>query len=128
LVHEGTLAYAGAENASSLEAIQRVAASGKPTIVCIYMDRPAILSEFIDNVAAVLAHFGSSDEALLDIIFGKYAATGKSPFDIPRDMASVRRHREDVPHDVENPLFRFGFGLSFEAVQERPPKEPHGSK
>jgi beta-glucosidase len=128
LVHEGTLAYAGAENASSLEAIQRVAGFGKPTIVCIYMDRPAILSEFIDNVAAVLAHFGSRDEALLDIIFGRYAATGKSPFDIPRDMTSVRRHREDTPHDTENPLFRFGFGLSFEAVEEKPPKGPHGNK
>jgi beta-glucosidase len=128
LVHEGTLAYAGAENASSLDAIQRVAASGKPTIVCMYMDRPAILSEFIDKVAVVLAHFGSSDEALLDIIFGRYAATGKSPFDIPRDMMSVRRHREDVPHDVENPLFRFGFGLSFEAVRERPPSDRHGNK
>jgi beta-glucosidase len=128
LVHEGTLAYAGAENASSLEAIQRVAASGKPTIVCMYMDRPAILSEFIDKVAVVLAHFGSSDEALLDIIFGRYAATGNSPFDIPRDMMSVRHHREDVPHDVENPLFRFGFGLSFEAVRERPPSDRHGNK
>ncbi len=128
LVHEGTLAYAGAENASSLVAIQRVAALGKPTIVCMYMDRPAILSEFIDNVAVVLAHFGSSDEALLDVIFGRYAATGKSPFDIPRDMTSVRRHREDTPHDMENPLFRFGFGLSFEAVQEKSPKAPHGDK
>jgi beta-glucosidase len=128
LVHEGTLAYAGAENASSLEQIQRVAASGKPAIVCMYMDRPAILSEFTDNVAVVLAHFGSSDEALLDIIFGRYAATGKSPFDIPRDMTSVRRHREDTPHDMENPLFRSGFGLSFEAVQEKPPAAPQGNQ
>lgn len=128
LVHEGTLAFAGAENASSLDAIQRVAASGTPTIVCVYMDRPAILTEFIDKVSVVVAHFGSSDEALLDIIFGRYAATGKSPFDIPRDMASVRRHREDVPHDVENPLFRFGFGLSFEAVQEKSPTDRHGNK
>jgi len=128
LVHEGTLAYAGAENASSLEAIQRVAGLGKPTIVCMYMDRPAILSEFIDNIAAVLAHFGSSDEAQLDIIFGQYAATGKSPFDIPRDMASVRRHREDTPHDMENPLFRAGFGLSFEAAGEKPPAGPHGNQ
>jgi beta-glucosidase len=127
-VHEGTLAYAGAENASSLATILRVAAFGKPTIVCMYMDRPAILSEFIDNVAVVLAHFGSSDEAQLDVIFGRYAATGKSPFDIPRDMASVRRHREDTPHDMENPLFRSGFGLSFEAVQEKPPTLPHGNQ
>jgi beta-glucosidase len=111
--HEGTLAYAGAENAGELAAINRLAASGKPVIVCIYLERPAVLSEFVGNVAAVLAHFSAGDDALFDVIFGRVGATGKLPFNLPRDMASVENQREDVPHDLENPLFRFGFGLSF---------------
>lgn len=112
-LHEGTLAYAGAENAGELPAIRRLVASGKPVVVCIYLDRPAVLTEFIGDVGAVLAHFNSSDTALLDLIFGRAAPTGKLPFDLPRDMDSVRAQLPDVPHDLANPLFRSGFGLTF---------------
>ncbi|NWF85278.1 MAG: glycoside hydrolase family 3 C-terminal domain-containing protein [Bryobacteraceae bacterium] len=110
--HEGSLAYTGAENAGELEKIRRLAASGKPLIVAMYMDRPAVLSEFIGQAGAVLAHFNVSDAALLDVIFGRAPAVGKLPFDLPRDMESVRKQKEDVPHDLENPLFRTGFGLT----------------
>jgi beta-glucosidase len=115
--HEGTLAYAGAENARELESIRRLAASSKKVVVCMYLERPAVLSEFIDDVAAVLGHFGVSDEALLDIIFGRFNPAGKLPFDLPRDMASVEKQKEDVAHDLENPLFRSRFGLSFKRNQ-----------
>lgn len=111
--HEGTLAYAGAENAKELDAIKRLAAAGKPVVVCLYLERPAVLSEWIDQVSAVLAHFSASDQALLEIIFGRHRPSGKLPFDLPRDMASVEAQKEDVPHDLKNPLFRFGFGLTF---------------
>jgi beta-glucosidase len=110
---EGTLAYAGAENAKELEAIKRLALSGTPTVVCMYLDRPAVLSEFIDDVAVVLAHFSSSDAALLEIIFGRHRPAGKLPFNLPRDMESVKSQYPDLPHDLKNPLFKFGFGLSF---------------
>ena len=113
---EGTLAYAGAANAAQLAAIQALAASGTPTVVVMYMDRPAILTEFIDAVPAVLAHFNVSDEAILDVIVGKAAPAGKLPFDLPRSMDSVRAQKEDVPFDLENPLFRFGFGLAYDAT------------
>ncbi len=111
--HEGTLAYAGAENAPELEKIRRLEASGTPTVVCMYMDRPAVLTEFIDQVGAVLAHFSSSDAALLDVIFGRFRPTGRLPYDLPRDMESVTRQKEDVPHDLKNPFFRTGFGLKY---------------
>jgi beta-glucosidase len=111
--HEGTLAYAGAENAAELESIRKLAASGTPTIVCMYMDRPAVLTEFVDQVGAVLIHFSVSDAALLDNIFGRFRPSGKLPFDLPRDMESVTRQKEDVPRDLANPLFRTGFGLRY---------------
>jgi beta-glucosidase len=111
--HEGDLAYTGAENAKELEAIRRAAASGKPTVVLMYMDRPAILSEFIGEVAAVMAHFSSGDEALLDVVFGRAAPGGKLPFNLPRDMESVKRQNPDTAHDIANPLFRFGFGMTY---------------
>lgn len=110
---EGPLCFAGADTEAELHAIARLAASGKPTVVCIRLERPAILSEFIEDVDAVLAHFTSSDAAIFDVLFGKTAPRGKLPFDLPRDMASVEKQRSDVPFDLENPLFRFGFGLTY---------------
>ncbi|MEO8661902.1 MAG: glycoside hydrolase family 3 C-terminal domain-containing protein, partial [Bryobacteraceae bacterium] len=111
--HEGTLAYAGAENASELKAIERLVASNKPVIVAMYLDRPAILSEFIDDVGGVLVHFGSSESAILDIVFGRVPPTGKLPLDLPRDMASVESQKEDLAFDTANPLFKFGFGFTY---------------
>jgi hypothetical protein len=34
-------------------------------------------------------------------------------------MASVKSQKEDVPHDLQNPLFRFGFGLSYQAARPK---------
>jgi beta-glucosidase len=109
----GTLAYAGAVNEDQFHAISALAASGTPTVVVMYMDRPAILTEFIDKVGAVLAHFNASEAAILDVVFGKAAPRGRLPFHLPRDMASVEKQLEDVPFDLESPLFKYGFGLSY---------------
>jgi len=61
----------------------------------------------------LIANFGSSDDALLDVIFGDFNPGGKLPFELPSSMEAVRNQKEDVPFDSENPLFRFGFGLSY---------------
>ena len=53
-----------------------------------------------------------SPEALLDVLTGAAPAQGRLPFDIPRSMAAVEAARPDVPFDTENPLFRFGHGLT----------------
>lgn len=111
--HEGTLAYAGSDNVGELQEIESLRAYKKPVIVVVSMERPAILSEYISGVQAVLATFGTSDQALLEIIFGKAAPTGKLPFDLPRDMKSVLMHKEDAAHDLRNPLLPFGFGLTY---------------
>ena len=112
-VHEGTLAYAGAANASQLDDIKRLATTGVPVVVCMYVDRPPIVTEFLGDVHALLLHFSSSDAALLDVIFGKDKPEGKLPIALPRDMKSVEAQKEDVPFDLENPAFPVGFGLTY---------------
>jgi beta-glucosidase len=111
--HEGTLAYAGSNNAEELQEIEKLRTYGKPVIVIVSMERPAVLSEFASGVQGILATFGSSDQALLDILFGKVKPVGKLPFDLPRDMKSVLLHKEDAAHDLKNPLFPFGFGMTY---------------
>ena len=51
-----------------------------------------------------LAHFGVTDEALLDVLTGVVAPTGKMPFELPSSMDAVRAQKEDVPHDSKDSL------------------------
>lgn len=108
-----TLAYTGSANQKQLDEVLKLAASGTPVIVCVEMDRPTILTEFIDEVAGVFATFGITDRALLSVVFGESRATGKLPFNLPSDMPSVAAQNADAAHDLEDPLFRFGFGLQY---------------
>jgi beta-glucosidase len=84
-----------------------------PSIVDIYLDRPAVIPEISASSKGLLANFGASDEALLDIIFGKVNPTARLPFEMPSSMEAVRNQKEDVPYDSMNPLYPFGFGLSY---------------
>jgi beta-glucosidase len=83
-----------------------------PTVVDVFLDRPAILGPIVDAAHAVVANWGVSAAALLDVLSGTVPAQGRLPFDVPRSMAAVEASRPDVPFDTEDPLFRFGHGLS----------------
>jgi hypothetical protein len=64
--------------------------------------------------------FGSNENTYLDVIFGTNGAApeGKLPFDLPSSMKAVQESREDVPFDTERPLYKFGWGLSYEDTYE----------
>ena len=84
-----------------------------PTIVDIYLDRPAVFPEINALAKGVFGNYGASDAALLDVIFGMAKPEGKLPFELPSSMEAVRNQKEDVPYDSKNPLYQFGFGLSY---------------
>lgn len=109
--HEGDLSFR--DGNPDFEAIK--AASAKvSTIVTVYLDRPAILTNVKDKVAALLGNFGVSDAALFDVLTGKAAPQGRLPFELPSSMEEVKAQAEDTPYDTKSPLYKFGFGLSFE--------------
>jgi len=84
-----------------------------PTVVDIYLDRPAVIPEISANAKALIANFGSNDVALLDVVFGKYKPEGHLPIEMPSSMEAVRNQKEDMPYDSKGPLYKFGFGLSY---------------
>ncbi|PTL73904.1 beta-glucosidase [Rathayibacter caricis DSM 15933] len=112
-----TTAFEGFFHAGSLEFPDEVVAhvldvAGRvPTIVVVFLDRPAVLTRFVGSTAALLAEFGASDEAVLDVLVGGSAPRGRLPMDLPRSMAAAAARRPDVPFDTVDPLFRFGHGL-----------------
>ena len=87
--------------------------AAKPTIVDIYLDRPAVIPEIAAASAALLANFGANDAALLDVVFGRVTPTAKLPFEVPSSMDAVRAQHPDVPHDSADPVFPFGHGLTY---------------
>jgi beta-glucosidase len=106
--HHGDLDFKGQAKSEILDLLQRV-----PTIVVIYLDRPAVIPEIKEWAKALLAEYGASDVAVLDVIFGKVNPEGQLPFELPSSMKAVRNQKADVPYDSENPLYSFGFGLTY---------------
>jgi len=74
------------------------------------LDRAAVLTPLLPIAAAVVASFGTSDDALIDALSGTVPPEGRLPFDLPPSMEQVRQHHEDVP-GYDAPLFPFGHGL-----------------
>ena len=109
-LHEGSLAFKDGD--ADFEAFKRVSAA-VPTIVTVYLDRPAILTPLRDGARALIANFGVSDAALLDVLTGRATPQGKLPFELPSSMDAVAAQRPDMPHDSARPLYSVGFGRSY---------------
>lgn len=111
--HQGALDFPEAERQRLLGIMNTT-----PTVVCIYLDRAAVIPGIAAASAGLLADFGATDDAVLDVIFGNFNPKGKLPFELPSSMEAVRNQLEDVPYDSEDPLFEFGYGLRYEVVSE----------
>jgi beta-glucosidase len=109
LFHAGDLDFKSPEKERILAILDKV-----PTIVDLYFERPAVIPEINEKCVALLGNFGANDAAVLDVIFGRFAPGGKLPFEIPCSMEAVREQKEDLPYDSENPLYPFGFGLTYD--------------
>ncbi|EAT91985.2 hypothetical protein SNOG_00490 [Parastagonospora nodorum SN15] len=108
--HSGSLEFNATEKARQAAIYEAV-----PTIVDIYLERPAAIPEIVESAKAVMANYGASPDAFLDVVFNVDGAKpmGKLPFDLPRSDAAVAASKEDVPFDTEDPVFRFSHGLSY---------------
>ncbi|MDC6364649.1 MULTISPECIES: glycoside hydrolase family 3 protein [Flavobacteriaceae] len=106
--HHGDLDFKGQEKERIMKLLQTV-----PTVVNIYLDRPAVIPDIAAASKALIADFGASDESVCEVLFGNSAPKGKLPFELPSSMDAVKNQQTDVPYDSENPLFKFGFGLSY---------------
>ena len=106
--HQGRLYFDDKEMDNILKLIQK-----KPSIVCIQLDRPAILTEIDQTSKALLAEFGMEDEVLFELLFGEASPSGKLPFELPSSWDAVLDQKEDVPYDSKDPLYKFGHGLTY---------------
>jgi beta-glucosidase len=99
--------------------INKISAS-KPAVLVINYTNPWVINEIYNektkNIKAVLATFGTTADALLDVITGKFNPVGKMPFSTPVSDEAVTNQKEDVPGYLEGPgyaLFNYDEGLSY---------------
>lgn len=94
------------------EKIERYSRVSK-LIIISDLNRPAILTTAYDKSFGLVGTFGVQDLVILETIFGDNNPTGKLPFEIPSSMEAVENQNPDVADDTENPLFVYGYGLSY---------------
>lgn len=112
---------AGAETWSispSLSDIQSVMRAVGPerTILAIYFRQPYVLDgpSGMGEAGGLLATFGVSDAALMDVLTGGFAPTGKLPFALADSPEAIVEQAPDAPgYAEEYTLFPFGHGLTY---------------
>lgn len=89
----------------------------KPTVMIINYTNPWVIDEVDNpNVKTVLATFGTTTDAILDVVTGAYNPTGKMPFSTPISRKVVMENQSDVPGFMKPKgyaLFKFGDGLGY---------------
>jgi beta-glucosidase len=105
--HEGDLGFHDGND--DYEAI-KTASAKTPTVAPVYLDRPAVLTDVKDKVAASVGNFGVSDAAIFAALTGKVPPQGRLPVEPPSSMEAVKAQAPDTPHDSARPLYPFGYG------------------
>jgi beta-glucosidase len=95
-----------------LAVVERLAASGVPTVAVPVSGRPLVITEQLQHWQALLAAWlpGSEGGGVADVLFGEAAPTGRLPHSWPRSSGQVPINVGDAEYD---PLFPFGFGLAY---------------
>ena len=92
--------------------------AGANVVAVVIMNRAYVLTPIAEAADSVLLAYRPGvtcgAEALADCLFGETAITGKLPFQIPASMDQVLAQREDLPKDIADPLYEYGFGIDAE--------------
>lgn len=93
--------------------------AGANVIEVVLMNRAYVMTEMVELADSVMLAYRPGvtcgAQAVVDALYGETAITGKTPFQLPRDMEQVLGQREDLPKDIEDPLFEYGFGIEVES-------------
>ena len=100
----------------------RRAMGDKPVILVVHVDRPFVPTEVEPYADAIVLSFGVCNNALLDVISGKFEPSGLLPCQLPADMHTVEEQFEDTPHDMrcyidaDGNTYDFAFGLNWKGT------------
>ena len=98
--------------AEDVAAVENLKRAGIPVVAVLVTGRPLILEPILARCDAVVAAWlpGTEGQGVADVLFGDYRPTGKLSFSWPRTNAQIPVNVGDRAY---NPLFRYGYGLSY---------------
>ncbi|WP_116807166.1 glycoside hydrolase family 3 N-terminal domain-containing protein [Steroidobacter cummioxidans] len=123
-----TIGLTGEQN----ELAQAMFALGKPVVVVLLNGQPLSIPQVIEQANGVLEGWYPGQEggtALADVLFGDANPGGKLPVTVARDIGQLPFFYNQKPSahrgyhfDSKEPLFPFGFGLSYTKFELGEPK------
>ena len=92
--------------------LKRVKEKNLPYLIILVSGRPLLIEDEIKDSDAFIAVWlpGTEGAGIADVIFGDHAPTGKLSMSWPRSMNQLPINIGDK---IYNPLFPFGYGLSY---------------
>jgi beta-glucosidase len=103
--------------------VKAVLATGKPVVVLLINSGPLSINYIAENVPAILEGFYLGQETgvgVADVLFGAYNPAGKLTISFPRSVGQLPLYYNRKPtarrgylFANKEPLFPFGFGLSY---------------
>ena len=90
----------------------------KKVVLSVYFRAPYVLDDAsgLKNAGAIVATFGVSDKAMMEVLSGNFKPQGKMPFALPKTLQAVYDQKSDRPgfdETTDGALYKFGFGLNY---------------
>jgi beta-glucosidase len=105
------------------ELVNAIAALGKPVIAFLFNGRPLSVRNLVEKVPVIFECWYLGQEtaqAVAEVLFGDFNPGGKLPITIPRSVGHIPAYYNYKPmarrgylFESVEPLFAFGFGLSY---------------
>ena len=93
---------------ADIQAVMKEVGDPKKVVLNIYFRARYVLDDAsgLKNAGAIVAGFGVSDTALLEVLSGKFKPQGKLPFALPKTQAAINEQFPDVPGYKETKRWR----------------------
>lgn len=97
---------------ADLAALSNMKKEGIPIVVVLLSGRPMMINEALAQCDSFIAAWlpGTEGLGVADVLFGEFRPTGKLSFSWPRSIQQIPINVGDANYD---PLFKYGFGLTF---------------
>lgn len=105
-----------------LELLKKLHATGKPVVLVLTGGSPIELNWAAENIPAILMAWYPGEQggnAVADVLFGKYNPSGRLPLTFYKSLDQVPDFKDynmkgrTYRFMTDEPLYRFGFGLSY---------------